>query len=91
MARKKSNRSEGVAVVRVLTNVSVDGTNYQADQLVAFSEGVLVPLLADGLVDATVEAVAYCADELQADIIVHEAPVSDDIEQDDSVNEGSYQ
>lgn len=91
MARKKSNSSEGVAAVRVLTNISVDGVDYQANQLVAFSEDVLGPLLADGLVDATVEAVAYCAEELQAEIIVHEAPVSDDIEQDDSTTEGSDQ
>lgn len=59
--------------VRVLCQVTADGTTYQPNQVVELPARLAKTLAAEGQVDANVEAVAYAINELGAPPIAHVA------------------
>lgn len=64
--------------VRVLADSQVEGITYKPNQVVDFPAGVAKQLVAAGNADASAEAIAYCTDELHAEVIVHKAPKAED-------------
>lgn len=58
---------------RILVAVQLDGQIYQPNQVVDLPPAVAKALRAEGNVDTSKEAIAYCLDELGATVIVHQA------------------
>jgi hypothetical protein len=59
--------------VRILTAVTLDGIHYQANQVVDLPAGTAKAQQAAGVVDPHKDAVAYCVNELGAQVVVHKA------------------
>lgn len=63
--------------VRILAVVMLDGITYHPNQVVDFPPAVAKALAADGQVDPNKNAVAYCVEQLGAEVVVHSvAPTS---------------
>lgn len=60
--------------VRILTAVTLDGIRYQANQVVDLPASTAKAQQAAGVVDPHKDAVAYCVNELGAQVVVHKAP-----------------
>jgi ABC-type nitrate/sulfonate/bicarbonate transport system substrate-binding protein len=60
--------------VRILVATHVGGVLYYPDQVVDLPAVTAKQLVAGGQVDAHKEAVAYCVNELGAEVIVHQTP-----------------
>lgn len=67
--------------VRILTDVNVQGVDYKPNQVVDVPAAIAKQLAGAGSADASADAVAYCVDELKAEVIVHQKPESGDTEQ----------
>ena len=74
--------------VRILAACRVGGVAYTPNQVVDFPAPVAKALAADGQVDVHKEAIAYCINELGAEVITHQAAptpeelqIKEDIEQ----------
>ena len=68
-------------IVRILADVKVQNVDYKPNQVVDFPAALAKQLTTSGNADAAPEAVAYCTDELKAEVIAHQAPTSADTEQ----------
>lgn len=58
-------------IVRVLSELPLDGKKYQPNALVKLDDKRAKALESAGAVDATAEAVAYCKDELGVEVVEH--------------------
>lgn len=58
--------------VRMLSDQPVDGITYKTNQVVDFPTGTAKSLKMQGVADDTPEAVAYCVNELGAEVVVHD-------------------
>lgn len=59
--------------VRILANTVIDGIQYLPNQVVDIPAALVKSFKQSGVVDDTREAVAYCIDELGAEVLKHDA------------------
>lgn len=57
---------------RILLSLQLDGRDYQPNQIVDFPPALAKALRTEGMIDTSKEAVAYCVDELGAEVLLHE-------------------
>lgn len=60
--------------VRILSVVHLDGEKYQPNQVVDLPAAIAKSFAEQGQVDTHKDAVAYCINELGAEVVVHPAP-----------------
>lgn len=63
--------------VRVLVGCTLGGIPFQPDQVVDLPDALAKTHTASGEVDPHKDAVAYCINELKADVITYHAPDDD--------------